>query len=424
MIFGFHFKILTKRIYFLLLCSILTIRAQEVTPPDHIKSIIFQPQDRFEEQIPILRMGESLQLEFDDLNADEADYYYTITHCDYHWNPSDMTKSEYLTGFDEQRITELTNSYGTLQPYTNYRLRLPNENTSWNISGNYLLSILDNDGNVVFTRRFVVYTDQVEVAMQIRRSKELQTQWEHYQEVSFKVRDKNHLLENPQTSVQVAVLQNYRWATLQTGITPRYILSDELVYENFSDKKTLSFEAGNEYFYFENKEIRSTSNGIRSVALEQLYHCYLTENYLRNSSVYTYNPDIDGNFLISTRSGEASIESDYAWVHFRLSVTQPEFWNRQIYVYGKFSNNELTDLYRLTFHPEGNFYEGKVLLKQGFYNYKFAVKNGNRADFNILGGNFYQTENQYTVLVYYRPVGGLYDQVIGVGSLQSVNISL
>ena len=87
---------------------------EEVNPPDNIKTIIFKgPTD---DQFPIIKLGETITLEFDDMSATEQDYYYKIIHCDYDWTPSTLLKSEYLDGADNQRIIDYQNSYNTLQP--------------------------------------------------------------------------------------------------------------------------------------------------------------------------------------------------------------------------------------------------------------------------------------------------------------------
>jgi hypothetical protein len=41
---------------------------------------------------------------------------------------------------------------------------------------------------------------------------------------------------------------------------------------------------------------------------------------------------------------------------------------------------------------------------------------------NAIDGNFYQTENEYTALVYYRENIDRYDRVIGKGNANSINI--
>src|SRR5690606_7052400 len=98
-------------------------------------------------------LGETLTLKFDDIIGDEADYYYTIEHLNYDWTPSELVKSEYLAGFDNVRIFNYTNSYNTLQPYTNYELRIPNRDTQGlKVSGNYIINVFNSEKELVFSR--------------------------------------------------------------------------------------------------------------------------------------------------------------------------------------------------------------------------------------------------------------------------------
>ena len=125
---------------------------EEVHPPDNIKSIIFKGPT--EDQFPVIKIGEPIYLEFDDILANEQDYYYKITHCDYDWKKSSLLKSQYLDGVDNQRITDYENSYSTLESYSNYQLTIPNDNVRLKVSGNYLLEIYNSYDELQFSRRF------------------------------------------------------------------------------------------------------------------------------------------------------------------------------------------------------------------------------------------------------------------------------
>ena len=84
-------------------------------PPEYIKTIQLQ-ELASERQIPLIELGKTLQFSFDDINGDEADYYYKIIHCDtLIGQSSQLMKSEYLRGMDDQHIQDYENSYNTLQ---------------------------------------------------------------------------------------------------------------------------------------------------------------------------------------------------------------------------------------------------------------------------------------------------------------------
>jgi uncharacterized iron-regulated protein len=64
------------------------------------------------------------------------------------------------------------------------------------------------------------------------------------------------------------------------------------------------------------------------------------------------------------------------------------------------------------------------MIKQGFTNYAYTLSDpdGNLDHENAIDGNFSQTENQYTILVYYRENNQRYDRIIGQGNASSTNI--
>ncbi len=96
----------------------------------------------------------------------------------------------------------------------------------------------------------------------------------------------------------------------------------------------------------------------------------------------------------------------------------------EVYIFGKFNNYALTDGNRMTYNENNGLMEGTLLLKQGFYNYKYVIKREDAVvELNTICGNFHFTENSYLILVYYRKFGDLYDSLIGVGSANSRNIS-
>jgi hypothetical protein len=222
--------------------------------------------------------------------------------------------------------------------------------------------------------------------------------------------------------VKVLLLQNGNFKTGITNVKPMYTLGNDLIYKYDTETQ---FWAGNEYLYFENKNIRVANNNISYVdSSGGLYSCYLYRNNARANNPYTYWPDINGNFMINNLSGvDNEIEADYAWVYISLSA--PSFFeDKNIYVSGMFNNNVLTDEYKLEFDTKKGTFEKAILIKQGFTNYKFTIADskGKIDEEKAIDGNFYQTENNYDALIYYRENGQRYDRVIGRGIANSVDI--
>ncbi|MCB4799615.1 type IX secretion system plug protein [Neotamlana laminarinivorans] len=393
-------------------------QVNEVNPPEYIKTIIFKGNTDLS-QLPIVELGESIEISFDALNGDEEDYYYKIEHFNHDWTPSQLMKPEFLEGFDNQRIRNYENSYNTYQIYSHYTLTIPNQFTkSLKVTGNYIISIFNNDDELVFSRKFMIYENKANVGVTLKRSRDLAFINEK-QRVEILI-DPKITLTNPKQTVKAVIIKNNNLKTAITNIKPQFTVGTQLMYRY--DKET-SFWAGNEYLYFENKDTRAANTGVQYIELKNLYHSYLYTNTPRNNIPYTYFPDINGNYtVLNLDAKDSDIEADYVWVHFSLKATE-NLKNKAIYVYGNFNNFSIDNNTKMNYDANQNIFYKTLLLKQGFYNYKYVSQEKTTLNEGIVSGNFYQTENNYKVIVYYRNLGARYDQIIGLGEGTSVNIS-
>ncbi len=417
------FKFMFKNgfIFFYFLCSVQFGFSQNDYPDaEHIKTIILKPTST-NTYAPIVQLGEKLMLTFDDLNADEHTYSYQIRHCELNWSISNIVESEFIDGFAEDRIRDYENSFNTLQYYTNYRVTIPNETTKLKISGNYEIAVLNENEEVVFKRRFVVYEPKVTVGVAVFKSRDISF-FNTKQAVEFTINSPNLLINNPQEEIIPVILQNNSWQNAIIGLKPQFYRGSQLLYKY---NKETSFWGGNEFLYFDSKSIRNTSLNIANVELgKDLYHTYLFTNEERRNQPYTLFPDINGNFVIRTLKGENNnTDADYSWVYFSLKCSA-NLEGKDVYVNGNFNNWQLNEENKLDFNKASGFYETKILLKQGFYNYQYTTKSKEGIiSTHDIDGSFYQTENDYTVLVYYKKFGSRHTKVIGVGFGSSEKIN-
>lgn len=391
----------------------------ETLPPDYIKTIQFTGQQELT-GTPIIKLGESLRLSFDDIRARVADYYYTIEHYDYDWTPSKLAKNEYIEGFDNIRLFNFKNSLTTLQPYTHYELRIPNQNTRrLKVTGNYMLKIFNDDKQLVFSRMFMVFENQVDVRTQVRRSRSLDD-IEQKQLLEYRIGRDGFIFINPEQTVNTVIVQNNDFKSALYDIKPQFVSGNELV---FNYPKKTEFYGGNEFLFFDNRDIRVATMNIQRVELTDLYETYLRTDFVRNGREYVFNPDINGSFKINTVQGlDVNRESEYARVFFSLRCDK-DLNGGELHVYGRFNNYSLTDETHLIYNKKTGLYETSMLLKQGFYNYKYVYLTAD-GQFNdhFISGSHDITENDYVILVYYRNIGGRFDELIGVGSANSRNI--
>lgn len=414
-------KVLIAYLFFITtFCSIFA-QTPETLPPDYIKSIEFKGNTEFS-GTPIVKLGQKLTLEFDDLIGDEANYYYKIKYYNFDWTPSDLSQNEYMSGFDDMRITHYENSFNTLQIYTHYRLNIPNSDMrALKVSGNYMLEVYNENEDLVFSKRFIYFENLAAVDTEIKRSRDVKY-INSKQVVNFTVKAGDQLLfKNPDQSIHTLIIKNNDLKNSIYNLKPQYRMGNELIYRYDQES---AFMGGNEFYNFESKDIRGTNVSIRTIELDDIYNVYLYPNATRRNDKYTYSPDINGNFLITTVQGEnPKIESEYTWVHFSLQYDPLLKDGEEVHIYGQFNGYAIDDSTQLIYNPDTELYEGKYLFKQGFYDYQYVlVKPDKSIDEGAISGNFDVTENSYIVLVYYREPGARYDRVIGVGTANSKDI--
>src|SRR5690606_7212712 len=161
-------------------------------------------------------------------------------------------------------------------------------------TGNYIISIWNDNDDMVFSRKFMVYEEAVNVGVSIKRSRDVKF-IEEKQSVDIVIANNSFNFNNPMETVKTLVIQNNNLNTAIDDLKPQYILGNELTYKYISES---SFWAGNEYLHFENKDVRAANVGVQFMDLKEIYHNYLFVNNSRANRPYTYNPDINGNFVI------------------------------------------------------------------------------------------------------------------------------
>lgn len=400
--------------------SSIAQEAQEIPPPEYIGTVQFRGTSS-QNQIPIINLGDRLQISFDALNGNEDDFYYKIDHFNFDWTPSDLSKNEYLGGFDEVRIETYINSLNTLQIFSHYFLTIPNRETSRiSKSGNYLITFFDDDGNMVFSRKFIVMENIVGVQVDIKRARDLR-RIRTDQVVQFTINSPSLLLINPKRNVKTLVMQNSNIKSAITNLVPQYTIGTELIYRY---DKEAAFGGGNEYHNFDNKDVRAANNSIRRVELNDIYENFLFTDIDRSDRPYTYNPDINGDFVVRNISAEDQrIEAEYVRMHFNLQYFEP-LGDKEIHIYGNFNNYTIDGSTYMRYNESTDTFQTSRLFKQGFYNYKYVlVDRDGSIEQGAISGDFWETENEYTVVVYYRGPGERYDRVIGFGRGSSTNIT-
>jgi hypothetical protein len=363
--------------------------------------------------LPIINLnsGEQLLISFDDLDTDIKDYYFTIIHCKSDWTASDLMQSEYIDGFTDEPITNYEFSFNTIQKYSHYSFNFPTEELKPLLSGNYVFKIYEQGGETIAFKRFMVLETMLTIKAEVRRAT-LADDRKTKHEIDFIIKHPNITIADPFSDIKVTIKQNNRGDNAITDLKPLFIKNNELIYDYQEDN---TFWGNNEFRHFDIKSLRYQSERIKEIIFDSTYHhVYLFNDRKRPFDRYSIEPDINGKFLIKSQEGwKSSIEADYAFVHFTLPVDHISYG--ELYVIGKFTNWQLEAANKLKYNADKMQYEASIYLKQGYYNYHYALKDTstNRVDVSFIEGTHYQTRNDYYIYVYYRAVGDRYDRFVG-----------
>jgi len=386
----------------------------------NVKSVKFHNAD-LDLSYPVVDLESGfLTLTFDDIDGDVKDYRYKIVHCDGDWTPSDLTYFDYVERFDEADVENFEFSMNTLQGYTNFELVLPNNDVKWTKSGNYLLIVFDDTiDNPVITRRFVVVEPIVNIQPALALGSVVSGRRTH-QEVDFLVDFEGVNLRSPISTIKATVLQNGRWDNAISKISPRGIQRNIL---DFDYQNKIIFPAGKEWRYVDLQGFEYPVPQIRVEKESNGYFISVNKEYLRGFQPYSRFRDLNGSFVINNKDFVNQLRADYGSVFFRLDAQ--EFESKDVYMFGEITNWEIHNDFKLEYSPALSGYVTKQFMKQGYYNYAFALvdKETKEVDFTDSEGNHFETENAYTILIYYRPVGTRYDRVIGGTSFHSNNVA-
>ncbi len=392
----------------------------------------------FPNSYPIIELGGGarLRLSFDDLSDEVGRYAYRFIHCDQDWTPSSLGQMEYNSGFASDYLEEFDFSLRTLMPYVHYDLYFPNQNMRLERSGNYLLVVFDGQDNdrPIITRRFMVSENTAGISGQVNRPSVVGKLNTH-QEIQLRATTKQLATRAPLRELSASVIQNGRWDNAVTGISPNLLGREEVTF-NYQDK--IIFRGGNEFRNLDVRSVQAPRSDVRSITNEgDRYAMLLAPEETRGSTVYIQYFDLNGDF-VNFRDDRPSVNladeflqenvrrfgldftGEYIDVTFVLKTRTGLPLDDDVYLFGMLTEWQQKHDYRMVWNPNIRAYVGRVLLKQGFYNYYFVTdQKGGRVGYDETEDSFDETENDYIALLYHRPLGGRYDRLVGWTLLNS-----
>jgi hypothetical protein len=385
----------------------------------HIKTVLLY-NSSVEQSFPMIQLnsGELIQLKFDDFHDEYSNYAYTIEHCDAEWNLSPISSMEYIRGFNRNFITEYKFSSNTNQNYIHYSLQFPNNDVQFLISGNYILKVFpsNDESHPLFSARFMIYENKVQINHNLRRSTVVNNRNKN-QKLDLQILAGEYRIDNPFDQLKVVLMQNNNWKTAKWNRRPSFFEPTRFTYDHVDAN---DFEGLNEYRRFDIRSFRFLGERLARIQQDTAWDIFVMDDYPKNPLRYVEEFDNNGNFFIKRSDmGQSDYQADYGHVHlsFRYGAQNPY---GEYYVLGRFNNWQADEKSKMKYSFTNGNYEASIYLKQGIYDYMIGFKSfkSSHIDFSNTEGNFYDTQNDYRALVYYRRTGIRYDELIAVKDFQ------
>jgi len=348
---------------------------------------------------PVLMLGtaDKLRIGFDELSHDYCRLTYHIDHCEADWSVSEeIFESDWLSGFNNNPIEDYQNSLNTTVLYTHYELTIPNERCRLTMSGNYRLTVIDEDADneKVMEVEFYVLENLMDVGLQASTNTDIDHNMSH-QQLTMTLSYNNVRVNNLDEEIRTVVMQNWREDTMRRNLRPNSINTRGLAWEH---NRGLIFDAGNEYHKFEVLDVSHATMGLDRIVWDgSHYQAYPYPTTVRKN--YLTDVDADGAFIIrNSDMTEVDYTCDYVWVNYELQSP----WQGDVWLQGHWTTDADPAHYRMDYDAMEKCYRASIMQKQGYYSYQYVLQDGSIPPSE---GSFYQTENRYQALVYYRPVG-------------------
>lgn len=401
------------------LCAMtIAMAADNIIYKPRIKSLqAVVNQDWLSPAVMTMGSDDVLRISFDELSHEYHRFVYRIEHCEADWSVSqDIFESDWLEGFNNIPIEDYQNSLNTTVLYTHYKLEIPNERCRLKMSGNYKLTIIDedNDNEEVAEVRFRVAEQLMSIDLTMTTNTDIDINNSH-QQLGMKLNYRQQKVINHQEEIFTLITQNNQTHNAKINIPTTLINGRGLEWRH---NRQLIFNAGNEYRKFEVLALSHATMGIDYMRWDgHNYHAYPFVCEPRKN--YLTDEDANGAFYIRNSDNfDNDFTCDYVYVHYKLK--SPYIPDAELYVDGKWTTAENKANYKMHYDENDGTYNATILQKQGYYSFQYIMKT---ADGHFMipptEGNFYQTENRYQAYVYYKPTGARTWRLVAYRQIQT-----
>lgn len=389
--------------------------AQGVIYSDRVNTLQVTVDDDFLSPIVVtMGKGQKVKIEFDEMSHDIRRLTYHITHCNPDWTPTtELIESDWMEGFNDVVIDNAENSINTTMLYTHYDFTIPNEQCRLKLSGNYIITVTDEDNDEKLLEARVMVVDQkTNIAMSVSSNTDIDVNKAH-QQLTLELNYNGLNVTYPERQIYTIFRQNDSPHQQRTNVTPDIKNINGMAWRH---NKNLIFDGGNEYRQYETLALTHPTMGLSDTGWDG--HNYTATPYdAEPRPNYVFEEDTNGAFYVRNSDNiENKTTCDYMLVNYKLYADKPS--DKSIIIDGQWTTHADKNKYIAKYDEQEGCYRLTLLQKQGYYAYRYLCIDSDGTTETLKSeGNFHETENQYQAYVYYKDEGGRYWQLVGYRQL-------
>lgn len=386
----------------------------------HAPRADFDSERDREDQLPVLQLrprGEvtQLKLEFDLMETTGRTLSVYFYHADRNWE-RDLFPSDYLTSFQRDDILDYTSSIGTQVPYAHYSYTFPNDNVGFRLSGNYVLSVTEqgSEDEVLFEVPFFISEDAAPAQLVLD---DVFVSGQRFPSVQPLIS-----FTPPSTAAgtvfdyNVCFVRNSQFASARCTDEASLLQQPDLL---FYLQPEHSFEPQASDYVLDLRSLRPGGDVAAIDFTTTPYQVELDTDYARFPATST-EPFLNGQPVITNAVrdvAEPDLSGEYVEALFRFVPPEEQRLAGGVFISGSF-NGWILDLgNELQWNAAQGHYEGRLLLKQGLYEYRYTSPN--RQTRSALHNNLPRTSNQYTAFVYFSDAHLNTDRLLAIQALRT-----
>ncbi len=264
---------------------------------------------------------------------------------------------------------------------------------------------------VILTHRFYVVEKAVQLTGRVQQAPSGEFR-ETSQQVVFSMDYSGIQVLDPLRDFAVVIRQNGSDNHCISNMKPSSITNGKI---EFNAQDEGIFRAGNEFRTLDLKSMKYQTENMAAIDFQNpYYHVYLKPDKSRDGNPYFSKSDLNGQYFIEQeKARNKHIEADYIFVHFTLA--QPYPLPEDVYVTGELTSWASSASGKMQYNANKGLYECTLLLKQGLYDYAYCTVDRKTGLTNeeVFEGSFYETGNDYEIIVYLHNSLSQYDRLIG-----------